>query len=330
MAMIKRSDMHHIPRLHRDQRNSRSRDCRWYGRRLIHIGTLAFVLIASLAIGLPKAADGGDNLPGVDPFEGEIAKIDNEHNLEEANSSFKKGLIELEKGIINIGLSRPITTDKEDPASQRHIVEKELKTLLVCKDSCEKPKKTSSNSEKDRFNTLLETSREVDVGQCQVNCLQNFLKAVSRTEDFPSDVPDSDDNEALELQRQEAVQAVLVQNWEKARHVARQGPVDFQRVALEEGIRLTLEDYKEYGVPKGATRIVTANRNLLECTEETLVQTGDCIDEVVKDTEPPPNANPFIVLIGSFATTTGAYQCELIGAARQLGCAKDVVDRFVD
>ena len=78
---------------------------------------------------------------------------------------------------------------------------------------------------------------------------------------------------------------------------------------MEEGIRITLEKYKEYaGLFIGETLIVTLTRNILECQNKVEKATEECKD-----------ADGFI----------GSIACEIAGGIDKLVCiGSEVVDRI--
>jgi hypothetical protein len=113
----------------------------------------------------------------------------------------------------------------------------------------------------------------------------------------------------MEQQVEEAIKSVLEHDVENAATLVDQGVLGFQRTALEEGIRISLEDYRKNGVPAGATRITVATKEVLECTRD-----------VNKDIEECKEADGII----------GSIACELAGIGDKLGCVvEEVVDRYL-
>ena len=67
-----------------------------------------------------------------------------------------------------------------------------------------------------------------------------------------------------------------LRGFEKAKHVAQEGIDDLVTVALEEDIRIILEECEEYNMPPGEMRIVTAVNDTIECEDEIDSQVDEC------------------------------------------------------
>lgn len=312
--------------------------------------TSRFVLTLLLAMSLSSGVHGEDKysepdefpeledvLPGLDPLVGLAAEIDNEQDLREARTSFEDGLLELERVIINEGLRRALDEETlvEIEGSSQIQVEDAVQDLRACEASCDIMKEEcliGAPDEGNRFNTLSATSCEIDRGQCEVGCILNLVEAVAS---MPGKVQGKANGDpALQEQREEAVGAVLIQDLREAQSAIDEGVIGLQRVPLEEGIRISLEDYEEYGVPAGETRIVTATNDLRECSFETVEQTAECIQEAANrsvDGVVVVNGKEIdqVGIVSLLAFKLNAAVCVAVAATRQLGCGKDVVTRYL-
>jgi hypothetical protein len=291
-------------------------------------------LAALLALGLWSTAPGQDEFTEIieEPLQGTSAELDNEQDFEEATTSLATGLLTLEDVILDEGLMRAINNDAViGGSSNQDLILAAAETLQACKDTCQAPEERCSDRADPAgvdLSILDATSCEIRAGRCQVRCTQDLVNVVASIPNISGNTAEAqnDEDPAMEQQRDEAAGAILLRNLREADLAVQQGLSDLQTVALEEGIRTTLDEYEEYGVPAGPTRVATASNNLTECSTDTLVQTGECID----DTCLAQFGSPDPGVISSFLVTLCSYQCELVGAIRQFDCAEDVVDRFLD
>lgn len=282
-----------------------------------HTKTLTLVLMTFLAMNLPSGAQGQGELPGMEPLEGIPAKLDNEQDFLKATTAFDDGMLALESALLNEGLRRAIKIDEDNrgfsayakPEGQINL-EEAAKALRSCKDSCETPEEKCRDHAGKRSNILRAISCEIELGRCQVNCTRNLLATVSRMPDSPSDTQAQENEDpAMAQQREEAVKAVLLFDFKEAQNTVEQGLLDLQNVAFEEGIRTTLEEYDEYGVPPGETRLVTATKDILECQKEVEVEQQKCEE-----------ADGFL----------GDLACGLAATVDDLACiGSELVDRYL-
>lgn len=282
-----------------------------------HTTNLALLLMTFLAMNLPSGAQGQGELPGMEPLEGVPAKLDNEQDFLEATTSFEDGMLALESVILNEGLRRAIKIDGDNSRSSAHAklegqtnLEDAAQALRICKDSCETPEEKCRDRSDRGANILLATSCEISLGQCRVRCTRNLLNTVSRMPDSPIDTQAQENEDpAMAQQREEAVKAVLLFDFKEAQNTVEKGLLDLQNVAFEEGIRMTLEEYEEYGVPPGATRLVTATKDILECQNKVDVEQEKC-----------EKADGFL----------GLLACGLAATVDDLACiGSELVDRYL-
>lgn len=256
--------------------------------RAEQIKTFVLVLTACLSLSGPSNAQSQDELPdelpGIEPLEGLPAELDNEQEFEEATNSLSDGLVAIEDVILNEGLRRAIANDEVMGGSVNQLgLEAAAETLRSCKDSCDTPEERcrdrADNADPDTL-ILLATACEIEFRQCQAQCTQNLVDAVANIPDISGDAVQDQQNDdaAMEQQREVAIQAMLLRDLEDATLVAQGGINDLLNVALDEGIRTTLEEYEEYGVPPGETALVTATNDTFECEDENDDQVDECED----------------------------------------------------
>lgn len=245
--------------------------------------TSALLLTVLFALTLPSSAQNQAQLPGMEPLEGIAAKLDNDHALRDAITSFEKGLVAVESVITSEGLRRAdalrwsIRNNKSNGESSSQLkLEEAVTTLRLCKDSCQAVEESCRNSADANLNILLATSCQASSGRCQIACAQDLLGAVSSMRDPRISAQGYENENQLDQQREEAKIVILRQDLEDKRILFLKGVRDLQRVALKEGIRTTLQEYKEYGVPPGATAIETAFNDLKKCTKANLTKEAIC------------------------------------------------------
>jgi hypothetical protein len=309
-----------------------------------HAKTLAFVLTAFIALSPSSFALGQAQLPGMEPLEGFPAKQDNELDLGEAITSFVKGLLTMDRAIFNEGV-RQVEKDSKDngynnengynESSSQKKIEEATKALRLCKDSCEilenlcrasaDTKSHSADTKSDsadtdrRFEVLVATSCKVSGGKCLIQCSQNLQSAVSEISDLPGggkgkgNEDQANEDQALEQQREKAVIGILNKDVRDAEPVLQKGIHDLQDVAFEELLRITLDDYKEYGVPEGETQIVTADSNQQKCLTGVMQENAECHDGVARQEDPP--------------FFWGSLTCAFVSGLKALDCAVETVTR---
>lgn len=284
--------------------------------RAYHVKNLAFALTALVALSVSNIAQSQDGIPGIDPLEGTAAFLDNEQDFRDASTSFEDGILSLEKVIFNEGLRRAIKDDEQyEGMSVEDALGEAARTLRICKDACQTPEERCRDRADRRSNTLFATFCDVRAGKCEVQCTQNLLNTVSNLRDLP---PEDNEDSPMGQQKDEAIQAVLLQNLENARVAAREGTVALQKVALEEGIRRAFEEYENNGIPPGETQVKTAAENLLACRNEARRQEEECNEEL----DPDPESE---TLLESFLVTLACTSATIL---KELDCAEDLVERF--
>jgi hypothetical protein len=276
--------------------------------------TLMLLLTAFLTLNLPSVAQSvEDNLPVLRELAGIDARVYNQQDSTRAGISFENGLLAFENILLKEGLRR-VKNDKENEgSSSQDALIQVANTLQVCKQSCENPE-VRCLKRADGSNILAATLCRISFAECQLQCTQNLLDAVNSITDFPIK------GVGTEQQRDEAQRANLEQESEDAKLAARRGPSNMQKVALEEGTRDTLDAYEEYGVPEEQTRIITASRSLIVCSQQAVFQTSDCVKGAL-DSSGGDAAPATAFLLSSI-------QCEITGIASQLSCARATVNRF--
>ena len=269
-------------------------------------------------------------LLGVDPVEGEAAKINNEQKLREASTSVEAGWHELQRVILNEGLRRAI------PSGHKDFDNKAVSSLRICTASCDNEKATCARPVASS-DILRQSSCETNRQFCEVACIQDLLGAVAS---IPPCAPRNQTgrDQALEEQREDAQVAFLIQDFRSARHGIDKALADLQAVSLEEGIRQTLEKYKEYGVPSGETTVNGAVDTQTTCTEKTFSETGDCIqtsasrsvEKEVTICKPDGECVTYdqVGFSGLANFFLRSLNCLAAGVTKELGCSKAMQKRF--
>lgn len=284
--------------------------------------TSMLVLTALLTLNLPSYAQDSDaGVPGLSPVDGTPAQVRNDQDSSRADNSFGAGSDAFASAALNDGLRRDQNAGLAASVSfapesvSRVTLVQATNTLQVCKQSCEQTKVECLQGA-DSSNVLAATLCRIDFAECQLPCTQNLLDAVISIPDPP--ISGEGQAAALEQQRNEALKAILLQDLGNAKLAIRKGAFRLQRVALEEGFRITLDKFAANGVPKGRTSIITtASQKLSECSEQATFDTCACERDALQGS-------------GGDATrfTTMSFQCEVQGITNQLGCARDTINRF--
>jgi hypothetical protein len=287
--------------------------------------TAMLVLTVLLALHLPSYAFddvGVTSGVGMTSTVGLASQASNQQDSSRSDTSYGNGSQSLENSALNQGVASAQSVGSSagvslapESVSQVTLIEA-ANTLQVCKQSCEQTKVQCLQGA-DPSNTLAATLCRIDSADCQLPCIQNLLNEVTGIPTPP--IIGVDQAAALAKQRNEAVRALLLQDLGNAKLAIRRGALNLQRVALAEGIRITLEKYAAYGVPEGQTRIRTASRDLTTCSEGATFQTCECERDALA------RAGDDTTLL-----TQLLFQCELQGTASQLGCARATVHRYLD
>lgn len=258
-----------------------------------------------------------DGLPAAEPLEGLAAQLDNVQDLRQAASLFSSGLVDLETIIISEGLRRSNgleTAYAHDAGALIGLT----RGLQLCKDACATPVEECSDRADRQLNVLRGTGCELRLAQCEIRCVNEFVQAVARLDDQTAvTAARGSAEDRMAEQRNIASVVALLQDVYGVGAELRQAAIALQSVALEEGIRQTLADYEEYGVPYGATVVQTAADDLINCRDETVDQEGECIDEA-------GGTGPESLLRSFFVVTA----CATAAALREVGCGVDLVRRY--
>jgi len=286
--------------------------------------TAMLVLTVLLALNLPSYA--WDDVAvtssvGTTQTDGTNAQASNQQDSSRADNSYGNGTQSMENAALNQGVASAqgaalsaSALFAPESVSQVTLVQA-ANTLQVCKQSCEQTKVQCLQGT-DNSNILAATSCRIDSAACQLPCIQNLLNEVTGIPALP--IIGEDQAAALAKQRNEAVKALLLQDLGNAKLAIRRGAFNLQRVALAEGIRITLDKFAANGVPKGRTSIITtASQKLTECSEQATFDSCACERDALQGS-------------GGDATrfTTMSFQCEVQGITNQLGCARDTINRF--
>lgn len=284
--------------------------------------TSMLLLTAFLTLNLLSVAQSAaDNLPVLRELAGTDAKVYNQQDASQSGVSFRQGLLAFQNILLKEGLRRvrndssqllyPYTsTENAEEGSSQDVLTQATDTLQICKQSCEEVQ--AQCLQLAGANTLRAMLCRISYCTCELQCTVNLQNTVGGIPDPPID------DVGIVQQRDEAQRANLEQEAEDAKLLARRGPSNIQKVVLEEGTRITLDAYEEYGVPEGQTRIVAASRDLIVCSQHAVLQTCDCVKDALESSG--AHATQFLLL---------SFQCELTGLASQLDCAKNTVNRYM-
>lgn len=249
--------------------------------------------------------------------------------LREASSSFDRGNLALERLLVAEGLrcaNESFTASKNSYHDYGNPLQRKIQAveqgIVSCRASCEDLEKQclASTVEGD-LATLFVTGCRLRSAECQLTCNRPLIEVISSLESEPRSCY-GDKRPGLEQEIQNAAATQLINNAEIANHSVEEGARHLKnKVAFDEFLRVTLKNYKEYGVSEGVTELMSGSRQSESCHQTVASEHEEC---------KLGNAQSYVDgQQGAIATVAGHAGCNLITNLRTFDCGVQTVKRLL-